>query len=184
MASSATEHAVIAIFDSSAQAEQAANDLLDWEKTNPDVNLGSIGVLTKDAKGELKTRSYGKRRTGKGAKIGMGVGVLAAVLSGGLTLVPTAIGGAVIGAAAGSVSRRGLGLSDAEKQQINSDLDRGCAAILVVCDDSEIKAIADYLALEGGRSLSHPIDSASLGTAAGATDSMSATQSGLETPTV
>ena len=163
MASNTTEHAVIATFDSASQAEQAANDLLDWEQTNPDINLGTIGVITRDHKGEIKTRNFGERNTSKGAKVGVGIGVLAAVLSGGLTLIPSAIGGAIVGGVAGSLSHKGLGLTDAEKQRLSSDLDNGCAAILVMCDDSEVKAINDYLALEGGRMLSHPIDSADLG---------------------
>jgi uncharacterized membrane protein len=173
MASSTTDHAVIATFDSSAQAEQAANDLMDWEKTNPDISLGAIGVVTKNAKGEIKTKSYGARNTAKGAKVGIGIGVFAAVVSGGLTLIPTAIGGAIAGAAAGSLSRKGLGLTEAEKQQLNTDLDGGCAAILVMCNDSEVKAITDYLTLEGGRTLSHPIDAASLESAAKEADSTS-----------
>ena len=52
------QHAVIATFNSPGQAEQAANDLLDWEKDNPDIKLGAIGVITRNNKGELKTRSW------------------------------------------------------------------------------------------------------------------------------
>ena len=170
MAEKTTEHAVIATFNSPGQAEQAANDLVDWEKDNPAINLGTIGVVTKNNKGELKTKNYAERNTGKGAKVGLGIGVLAAVLSGGLSLIPTAIGGALAGAAAGAMSHKALGLTDAEKNQLNSDLDRGCAAILVMCDESEVTAITDYLSLEGGRIVSHPIDSASLESAAKATD--------------
>jgi len=184
MASSGTEHAVIATFDSSAQAEQAANDLLDWEKTNPDISLGAIGVLTKNDKGDIKTKSYGARNTPRGAKVGLGIGVLAAVASVGLTLIPTAIGGAIGGAAAGSLSRKGLGLTDAEEKRLSSDLDGGCAAILVTCNDSEVKAITDYLMLEGGRTLNHPIDSASLESAARAADSEPAKPAGFEAPKV
>ena len=94
MAESNGEQAVIASFDSQAQAEQAAKDLMGWDKSNDDVKLGAIGVLTKDDKGEIKTHNYSQRKTGKGAKVGMGLGVIAAVFSGGLTLIPTAIGGA------------------------------------------------------------------------------------------
>jgi uncharacterized membrane protein len=183
MASSGTERAVIATFDSSAQAEQAANDLMDWEKTNPDISLDAIGVLTKNDKGEIKAKSYGARNTGRGAKVGMGIGVLAAVVSGGLTLIPTAIGGAIAGAAAGSLSRKGLGLTDTEEKRLSSDLGRGCAAILVMCNDSEVKAITDYLMLEGGRTLSHPIDSASLESAPGSADSEPAKPSDSKTST-
>lgn len=184
MASSSTEHAVIATFDSSAQAERAANDLMNWEKTNPDISLGAIGVLTKNDKGKIKTKTYGARNTSRGAKVGLGIGVLAAVASGGLTLIPTAIGGAIVGAAAGSLSRKRLGLTDSEEKRLSSDLDGGCAAILVMCNDSEVKAVTDYLTLEGGRTLSHPIDSASLESASRAADSEPAKPSGSETPTV
>jgi len=170
MAEETAEHAVIATFNSPGQAEQAANDLLDWEKDNPAINLSAIGVVTKNNKGELKTKNYAERNTGKGAKVGLGIGVLAAVLSGGLSLIPTAIGGAIAGAAAGAMSHKALGLTDTEKNQLNSDLDRGCAAILVMCDESEVTALTDYLALEGGQIVSHPIDSASLESAARATD--------------
>ncbi len=162
MASHDTEHAIIATFDSSAQAEQAANDLMDWDKTNPAINLGAIGVLTKSHKGDIKTKSYAARHTGKGAKIGAGVGVMAAIVSGGLTLIPTVIGGAIVGAAAGSLSRTGLGLSDAEAKQLDTELDGGRAAVLVMCSDAEVKTIADYLELEGGRTMSHPIDTSAL----------------------
>jgi len=165
MAEKSTEHAVIATFDSSAQAEQAANDLLDWDKTNPNISPGAIGVLTKNKKGEIQTRSYPARNTGKGAKVGVGIGVVAAVLSGGLTLIPTAIGGAIVGAAAGSLAHKGLGLTDTEKNQLNADLNNECAAIVVMCDDSDAKAISDYLTLEGGRTLSHAIHTASLNAA-------------------
>jgi uncharacterized membrane protein len=166
MADNTTEHAVISMFNTPGQAEQAANDLLDWQKTNTAINFGAIGVVTKNNKGELQSKNYAERNTGKGARIGVGLGVLAAVLSGGLSLIPTAIGGAIAGAAAGALSHKALGLTDAEKNQLNSDLDRGCAAILVMCDESEVGAITDYLTLEGGRTLSHPVDSASLESAA------------------
>jgi len=166
MSSPTAQHAVIATLDSSAQAEQAANDLMDWEQTNPDINLGGIGVLTKNNKGEIKTKSFGAPNTGKGAKVGVGIGVLAAVLSGGIALIPAAIGGAIVGAAAGTFSHQALGLTEAEKKQLSADLDNGCAAVLVMAGDSEVKAISDYLALEGGRIVSHPIDPASLESAA------------------
>jgi uncharacterized membrane protein len=162
MTNTETEHAVIATFDSSAQANQAANDLSDWDKNSPQINLASIGVVTRNARGQIKTKSYAARNTSKGATIGVGVGVLAAVFSGGLTLIPTVIGGAVVGAAAGSLSRKGLGLTDAETQQLSAELNAGCATVLVTCRDEDVKAITDYLVLEGGRVVSHPVDPAAL----------------------
>src|SRR4051795_6858401 len=112
------EHAVIAVFEDTPKAEQAAKDLMGWDKANDDIKLGAIGLLTSEGgdwgQGKIKTKNYSPRNTGKGAKVGMGLGVLAAVLSGGLTLVPTAIGGAVAGGALGTLSHKGLGMSEDE----------------------------------------------------------------------
>jgi uncharacterized membrane protein len=162
----APEHAVIASFDNADQAEQAAKDLMGWDKANEDIKLGAIGVLTKDDKGEIKTKNYSARNTGKGAKVGMGLGVLAAVFSGGLTLIPTAVGGAVAGGAAGSLSRKGLGISDEELQALSGELDGGRAALLVMCNEPEVKATTDYLVAAGGKPHSGAVSDADLQQAA------------------
>jgi uncharacterized membrane protein len=146
----ATEHAVIAVFDSAAQAEQAAHDLQGWDQANDEVKLGALGVLTKDAEGKLATKNYSARNTGKGAKIGLGLGALAAVFSGGLTLLPAALGGAVGGGLVGSLSKKGLGLSDEDLQRLGAELEGGRAALLVLCDEPEVAATAAQLAASGG----------------------------------
>jgi uncharacterized membrane protein len=171
MPESATEQAVIASFDSQSAAEQAAKDLMGWDKANDDIKLGAIGVVTKDDKGEIKTKNYSARKTGKGAKVGMGLGVMAAVFSGGLTLIPTAIGGAVAGGAAGSLFRKGLGMSDEELQELSSELDGGRAALLVMCDEGEVTATTEYLTSAGGKPRTHAINSAELEDAAKAAES-------------
>ena len=171
MAESSAEQAVIASFDSQAQAEQAAKDLMGWDKANDDVKLGAIGVLTKDEQGEIKTKNFSSRKTGKGAKVGMGLGLIAAVFSGGLTLIPTAIGGAAAGGAAGSLFRKGLGMSDEELQQLSSELDNGRAALLVMCDAGEVARTSEYLTAAGGKPRSHAIDAAQLEYAAKAAES-------------
>jgi uncharacterized membrane protein len=168
MSESSGEQAVIASFDSQAQAEQAAKDLMGWDKANDDVKLGAIGVLTKDDKGEIKTHNYSQRNTRKGAKVGMGLGVIAAVFSGGLTLIPTAIGGALAGGAAGTLFRKGLGMSDEELQALSTDLDGGRAALLVMCDANEVQPTSEYLTAAGGKVQSHAIDTAALESAAAA----------------
>ena len=175
--SSSGEQAVIASFDSQAQAEQAAKDLMGWDKANEDVKLGAIGVLTKDDKGEIKTRNFSQRNTRKGAKVGMGLGVIAAVFSGGLTLIPTAIGGAIAGGATGTLFRKGLGMSDEELQQLSSDLDGGRAALLVMCDASEVQPTSEYLTAADGKVQTHAIDAAELENAAKAAEGQTGTQS-------
>src|SRR5215469_14685404 len=111
-------------------------------------------------------KNLSARQTRKGAKVGMGLGVIAAVFSGGLTLIPTAIGGALAGGAAGTLFRKGLGMSDEQLQKLNEDLDGGRAALLVICDANEVQATSDYLTAAGGRPQSHAIDAAELENAA------------------
>jgi uncharacterized membrane protein len=176
MAESSGEQAVIAGFDSQAQAEQAAKDLMGWDKANDDVKLGAIGLLTKDDKGEIKTHNLSQRQTRKGAKVGMGLGVIAAVFSGGLTLIPTAIGGAVAGGAAGTLFRKGLGMSDEDLQKLSADLDGGRAALLVMCDGSEVQPTTEYLTAAGGKVQSHAVNEAELENAAKAAEGGTGTQ--------
>jgi uncharacterized membrane protein len=145
------EQAVIAAFDSVDQAEQAAKDLMGWDKANDDIKLGAIGMLTRDDKGEIKTKNYSARQSGRGARIGMGLGALAAVLSGGLTLVPGVVGGAVAGGGAGSLFRKGLGVSDADLVKLGDELDGGHAALLVMCTPDDVDATSEYLKAAGGR---------------------------------
>jgi uncharacterized membrane protein len=160
------EQAVIASFDSQAQAEQAAKDLMGWDKANDDIKLGAIGVLTKDDKGEIKTRNYSERKTRKGAMVGVGLGAIAAVVSGGLTLIPSAIGGAVVGGAAGSLFRKGLGMSEEDLKKLSADLDNGRAALLVMCNAGEVQATSEYLTAAGGKPETHAVDATELEQAA------------------
>jgi uncharacterized membrane protein len=161
-----SEQTVIAIFENADQAEQAAKDLMGWDKANDDIKLGAIGVVTRDAQGEIKTRNFGARNTGKGAKIGMGLGVLAAVFSGGLTLIPGVVGGAVAGGALGSLSRKGLGMTDNELQNLWEELADGRAALLVICNPDETAATEEYLVAAGGKPRSHTLSSSDLEEAA------------------
>jgi hypothetical protein len=67
--------------------------------------------------------------------------------------------------------REGLGLSDEELQHLRKDLEFGRAALLVLCDEGEVKTTTDYLAAAGCRPESHVIDEAKLHTAAEAPQS-------------
>jgi uncharacterized membrane protein len=146
----ATERAVTATFDSAAQAEQAAQELLQWDKDSDLMKLGAVGVLTTNARGELETKNLSARNTGKGAMVGLGLGALAAVLSGGLTLIPTALGGAVGGGLVGSRSRQGLGMSDEDLQQLRAALGGGRAAVLVICEGHDVDTATALLTASGG----------------------------------
>lgn len=76
-------HVVIAIFAGKATAEQAI-DALNRDRASPEIKLGAIGTITKE--GDKATTHVG-RMTGQGTTVGAIIGVIAAVLSGGLTTV-------------------------------------------------------------------------------------------------
>ena len=94
---------VLAFFDTETAADAAVEALKQWDKATDSIKLGAIGVLVKDAKGNIKTNKLGSRKTGTGALIFGLVGLL----SGGMTVV----GGLIFGAIAGSLFHKGLGMS-------------------------------------------------------------------------
>jgi uncharacterized membrane protein len=146
----ANERAVIGYFDSAAQAEQAAQELMRWDKADEVIKLGAIGILTKSAGGKLETKNLSAKNTGKGAMVGLGLGALAAVFSGGLTLIPAAVAGAAGGGLVGSLSRKGLGMSEEDLQELSAALEGGRAALLVMCDDHEVAVTTALLTTSGG----------------------------------
>ena len=91
---------VIAIFANESAAQTAAENLKAWDKANDDVKAGAVGVLIADGKGGIKQDLVGPHATGKGATIGAILGLIAAIPTGGLSLL-----GGVVG---GGVRRRGL----------------------------------------------------------------------------
>jgi len=157
MSDNKNEHLVTAVFDSKDKAAEAAQALKDWDKANEDIKLGAISVLTKNEKGKIETTNYSSRQTGKGAKIGVIAGAITALLSGGLTLLGGVIGGAALGALGGSLRKQGLGLSEDDLKALAAELDAGHAALLVMCDDSEVEATTAELTTLGGKTQSKPV---------------------------
>src|SRR4051812_19874131 len=99
MAGNKNENVIVAFFKDNAAAESAVTALQNWDKANEEIQLGAVGTISME-KGKVKTNVG--RKTGKGATVGTVVGVTAAVLSGGLTLIPTAIAGAATGGVLGA----------------------------------------------------------------------------------
>ena len=107
-------------------------ELKEWDKASDDIKLGAIGILVKDEKGKIKTQKLGSRAGGKGARTGIILGVIAAILSGGVTLLGGVVVGAVGGGIFGSLFHRGLGLSKDQLNGIGKELDSGEAAVGVM----------------------------------------------------
>ena len=134
---------VLAFFDNEPAADTAVNAVKQWDKATKEIKLGSIGVLVKDDKGKIKTHKLGPRKTATGAVI-FG---LAAVLTGGATL----LAGVVVGGIVGSLFRKGLGMSKDDLARIDGELNGGKAAVAVLADPAEAAAISAKLAELGWR---------------------------------
>jgi uncharacterized membrane protein len=133
-----------------------------WDKATKEIKLGGIGVLVKDNQGKIKTHKLGARKTGTGAVIG----VLAGILSGGITI----LGGAIVGGILGAFFRKGLGLSKDDLDRINGELDGGKAAVCIVAEPGEAEAVAAKLAELGGKPETHAVTDAAVAQAAEAVE--------------
>ena len=140
---------VIAYYADADTANKAAAQLKSWDKGDKDAKLGGIAVLTEE-KGKLKTHKIGTRLEGKGAAWGTGIGVVAGVLSGGVTLIGGALVGAVAGTATGSLFHKGIGLSDDDKAGLEKKLKDGGAAVVTMAADADVEAAKTELNGFGG----------------------------------
>ncbi|MCC7165902.1 MAG: hypothetical protein IT331_25615 [Anaerolineae bacterium] len=164
---------VLAFFATESAADNAVNELKNWDKASKEIKLGSIGILVKDDKGKIKTQKLGARHTGAGVVLG----AVAGVLTGGLSL----LGGAVIGGVLGTLMHKGLGMSKEDLARISGELDGGKAAVGVLADDSEAAAVSAKLAELGGKPETHEVTEEAVQQAAAAVDAAS-TDTNAETP--
>jgi hypothetical protein len=140
---------VLAFFENEDAADAAVDQIKQWDKASKEVKLGAVGVLAKDDKGKIKTHKVGKRKTGTGAVLG----ALAAVLSGGLTLV----GGVVVGGIIGAFFHKGLGMSKDDLARFDDELDGGRAAVGILARADEADGVSAKLAELGGEPETHEV---------------------------
>ena len=159
----AKKQLVLAFFANEDAADQAVEEIKQWDKASKDIKLGSIGVLVKDEKGKVKTHKLGSRHTATGAA----AGVLAAVLSGGVSLV----GGVVLGSLVGAFIHKGLGMSKDDLARIGGELDGGKAAVALLAAADEATAVSAKLANLGGIPETHEFTDEALEQAVAATES-------------
>ncbi len=145
----AKKQLVLAFFENEDAADAAVDQIKQWDKASKEVKLGAIGVLAKDDKGKIKTHKEGKRKTGTGAVLG----ALAAVLSGGLTLV----GGVVVGGIIGAFFHKGLGISKDDLARFDDELDGGKAAVGILAKADEADGVSAKLAELGGEPETHVV---------------------------
>ena len=158
----AKKQLVLAFYANEDAADEAVEAIKKWDKASKEIKLGSIGVLVKDEKGKVKTHKLGARHTTTGAA----AGVLAAVLSGGVSLV----GGVVLGSLVGAFIHKGLGMSKEDLARIGGELDGGKAAVAVLAAGDETAAVSAKLGELGGTVETHEVTDEALEQAVAATE--------------
>jgi uncharacterized membrane protein len=172
------ERLIIGYFPDKEQAEHAVDALRHWDTSNAAVKLGNIGIMVQED-GKLKTSV--PRKAGKGAALGLGIGAIAGILSGGMTIVGGLLVGGVVGGALGALFKKSLGLSPEDMQKIATHLEGGLAAVVVMCDDYEVDGVVADLKQSGGTVESFDMSSALLPDAEKAVnDAVGVTKSAVE----
>jgi uncharacterized membrane protein len=136
----ADKQVVLAIFPDEAAADAAVESLKVWSKDS-DEKLDAIGVLVLDEDGKIKDQKLGKHTIGKGAGIGL---VLALATPVGLAA------GIVAGGVLGAMHKKGLGLTDDNREQLGLALSGGKAAVGVLVEQHEADALFAKLTELGG----------------------------------
>jgi uncharacterized membrane protein len=148
---------VLGIFPSEEAADKAVDSLKDWDKASDELKLYAIGVLTKDpATGEIKTQKMGARMWGRGAGIGLVLGAIAAIPTGGLSLA-AAGGGAAMGGVIGNFFHKGLGMSDEDATRIGSELEASHAAVGVLAEKDQADTVEQHVKELGGVTEKHEV---------------------------
>jgi hypothetical protein len=120
-----TQQLVLAFVASEDAADEAARALREWEKASEFMKVDAIGVLVKDENGEINEHKLGKRAGKRGMGIGVALGVIVAIPTGGLSLLGGAAGGAAGGGVIGEFFHKGLKMSDEDVARIGRELDAG-----------------------------------------------------------
>lgn len=141
---------VLASFLEEADADEAARVLRNWENATEYMKVDGIGVLVKDENGKIKQHKLGKTAGKKGMGIGVALGLIAAIPTGGLSLVGGAVGGGVGGDIIGHFFHKGLAITDEDMTRIDAGLDSGQAVVGVLTWDFESEAVTKRLVESGG----------------------------------
>jgi hypothetical protein len=121
------------------------------------MKVDAIGVLVKDDDGQVKEHKLGRRAGKRGMGVGVALGLVAAIPTGGLSLAGGVLGGAGGGAAIGQFFHKGLKMTDEDAARIGSELDAGHAAVGVLTWDSETEAVSEKLKESGRTPQTHEV---------------------------
>jgi len=139
---------VLAIFENEAAAKSVADWLNEWQKTQGDLEdtkLQAMAILTASEDGEIKSHRVGKHATSSGAKWGLAIGALAGLLTGGLTVIGGLAAGALLGGVGGRFVHKGLGIHEAELEELRDKLCSGRQALAEVVEEKRAQAVTAQL---------------------------------------
>ncbi|HID52376.1 MAG TPA: DUF1269 domain-containing protein [Anaerolineae bacterium] len=159
----AESRVVIAFYNSEIDADGAVDSLKRWDDANKDVKLGTVGTIFKKD-GKIKTKVGHK--SGKWAKVGVVLGIIAGVLSGGVTVIGGAVVAGLTGGVLGAFFKKSTNLTKDEINKIGEALDQGQVAVIVTCDQDELEATSEALSKFGGTVQSYEVDKEALTDAA------------------
>jgi len=143
--SNKTDQLLIAYFPTADAAREAAKVVKEWDKNIIEIDLGAIGILTMDENGKVKTEKIGDRATSKGAKWDLLVGAVTGIFTGGLTLIGGALAGLAVGSVTGALFHRGLGMTDEQKEQLETHLKDGGAALVLITPQEQVQPTKSVL---------------------------------------
>jgi hypothetical protein len=144
---------VLAIFADEAAADSAVETLKSLDDYSARIELGAIGVLVLDEKGQIKEHKLGPRSGRKGAGIGLVLAVIAP---------PTLLVGLIGGGVLGHFHHKGLGLDRADRDRIVAELAGGKAAVGVMTLSAQASAISATLVDLGGKTEVHDVSEEAL----------------------
>lgn len=148
---------VLGFFATEDGADEAAKALREWEKATEYMKVDAIGVLAKDENGKIKEHKLGRRAGKKGMGVGVALGVIAAIPTGGVSLVGGVLGGGAGGGVIGEFFHKGLEMTDEDVARVAGELHAGHAAVGVLTWDFETKAVTDKLRGLGGTAEAHEV---------------------------
>ncbi|HET9781782.1 MAG TPA: hypothetical protein VFR33_08385 [Candidatus Dormibacteraeota bacterium] len=148
------KNVVLAVFPDEPAADAAVASLKEWDKSDDRVKLSAVGVLVLDDNGNVKVHKLGSRSTVKGG----GIGLVLAVLAPPVGVAAGVAGGGLLGA----LHRKGLGLTEKDKQRLSTKLFDGKAAVGVLARDEEAVLVSEKMVELGGQPEMYAVSDAAL----------------------
>ena len=146
MADNKNDQVVIALFPSAEAADQAVEHAEEMGRCQ---RRRQAGRGRHDQQRWRQSQDPVGRKTGKGLAVGAVLGVVAAAL-GPVGWIGGAVAGGALGGVAGSFMKKSVNLDKEAIAKLGAELDQGQVAVVVACDDFEVGATSDQLAMAGG----------------------------------